>query len=333
MSSSTSRSRSRKRSRPGTSTVPTVSSQPTSALSEKASTYDDGTLNVLRDCCIYGPPFATGVEPSNKAELLAGLQRRRSSLDASAYPDSNFKRFLKANYEALNESQVMLEVVYPYFTTYFKDHPKSANLAFTNLEPIFQPPPKISPPQPDHSFGTAEEDIHLAVRNKLDKFIVCSRKPHAPAAVNDMMQVKGREGKARVLDTQITKDGAIGERAMYELHGFARGSPCPADGVAHTFLQSYHDGVMKFFVAFRKASSVRREPDKIYITEIAGEYLCGSPEHLRKGLTMYRNFVDMATEARSKAVEAANAVALASEDEGEGEGEENEEFHDAPAAA
>lgn len=275
---------------------------------------------------IYGPSYC--VDPANRAALQATLERNRRSLSPTLYPDSNFPRFVQANHKALNEGQLVSEVVHPYFTSYF-DHVRSTDLAFTHMEPIIRPPARMPPPKPDHSFGIAKEDIRPEVRHALDRYIVCAPGSHTPAAVNDMMQVKGRDGKASVLESQITLDGAFGERAMHELHSYARGSALPADGVAHAFVQSYHAGTMKFHAVHRQPSATPSGPDRIYTTEIAGQYLCGSPAQFRDGLKKYRNSVEYAAECRRQAVEAANSRAIQATLESEpGGDEDSDEFYD-----
>lgn len=342
MSSSASRSRSnpRKRSRNNTSsTLITASSLPTSVTSERTSTYDKIASDLFMDHHIYGPAYCD--QPTNKQALLTQLNRTRRSLSPSVYPDSKFEQFVRANHKALNEGQLMSEVIHPYFTSYF-DHTASTDLAFTNLEPMIPPPAKMPPPKPDHSFGVAKEDIHTTVRHALDGYLVCAPGCHTPAAVNDMMQVKGPDGKASVLETQITLDGALGERAMHSLHSYARGSACPADGVAHAFVQSYHAGTMKYYVSHRKPNTVANGSDRVYTTEIAGQYLCGSPAQLRDGIAKYRNSVELAAQCRRRAVEAANGRAVEAENarnvetdnaravEGS-ESEGNDEFYDVGA--
>ncbi|EME77127.1 uncharacterized protein MYCFIDRAFT_205515 [Pseudocercospora fijiensis CIRAD86] len=325
MSSSASSSNPHKRSRK-TSTIASESSLPTSVISERTSTYDKVASDVLMDNDIYGPSYC--VDPANKAALQATLDRDRRSLSPTVYPDSIFPKFVRANHEALNEGQLVSEVVHPYFTSYF-DHVRSTDLAFSNLEPILRPPARMPPPKPDHSFGISKEDIKPAVRDALKPYIVCANGSHTPAAVNDMMQVKGRDGKTSVLESQITLDGAFGERAMHKLHSYARGSDLPPDGVAHAFVQSYHAGTMKFHAVHRQPSATPDGPDRIYTTEIAGQYLCGSPAQFRDGLKKYRNSVEYAAQCRRRAVEAANARAEQAVVESEAGGdEEGDEFYD-----
>ncbi|KXS97659.1 hypothetical protein AC578_10561 [Pseudocercospora eumusae] len=321
MSSSTTASNPRKRSRK-TSTVASESSLPTSMSSERKSTHDKFASDVLMDNNIYGPSYCE--DPRNVVELRAALERDRRSLSPKEYPDDKFQQFVRANHKALNESQLVSEVVHPYFTSYFEKQTSSTDLAFTNLEPIVRPPAKMPHSKPDHSFGEAKGGIDPAVRHALDRYIVCAPGPHTPVAVNDMMQVKGRDGKASVLESQITLDGAVGERAMHALHSYANGSTYSSDGKAYAFVQSYHAGTMKFHAAHRQPSATGG-PDRIYTTEIAGQYLCGSPAQLRDGLKKFRNSVEYAAECRRQAVNAANARAheIASAEERGGDEEGN----------
>ncbi|KXT07982.1 hypothetical protein AC579_1105 [Pseudocercospora musae] len=318
----------RKRSRRTASTLASASSLPTSVPSERTSTYHKHATDVFMDNNIFGPSYR--VDPANKAALLDGLARARRSLSPSLYPDSKFEAFVRANHKALNEGQLVSEVVHPYFTSYF-DHAASTDLAFTSLEPVVPAPLTMPPPKPDHSFGAAKEDIHATVRHALDRYIICAPGCQTPAAVNDMMQVKGPDGKASVLETQITQDGAVGERAMHQLHSYARGSAYTADGVAHTFVQSYHAGTMKYYVAHRSPRADASGTDRVYTTEIAGQYLCGSPSQLRDGIKMYRNSVEMAAQCRRQAVDDANARAIQSAlTTEESDIEESNELYDVP---
>ncbi|KAF2209994.1 hypothetical protein CERZMDRAFT_46160 [Cercospora zeae-maydis SCOH1-5] len=299
-SASASASNPRKRSRKSASTNAARWPAPTSATSASTSMYDRAAPDVLLDNNILGPSYC--IDPSNKKALQAALNHARKSLSPSRYPHSNFETFTRANYQAQNESELVSKVVHPFFTSYF-DQPSSTDLPFTTLEPAVPLPYKMPVPKPHHSFGAAKEDIEPSV-----KYILCAPGAHAPVAVNDIMQVKGPDGKASVLQSQVTLDGAVGERAMHKLRSFAIGSEVSADSEARTFVQSYHAGTMKFYATHRRPNP-SGGPDQIVTSEIGGQYLCGSPAQLRDGIAKYRNSVQLATRYRNEAVQAANARA------------------------
>lgn len=185
-------------------------------------------INILPDGRIIPKPALEGFRQR--------LSQPRASLSSSRGPDSKFEDFQQKSVDVINEGEVMRDLV-PIIAGKSSILNKQ-NLPFIGLDSRTHGTTVDC--QADFYNGARLLDISKQVRDDLGRFIIPTRHRAAPAALDFLLEVKGRKGDAEVLEWQACYNGDLGARAMNELQSYRQKPTYDSDVCAIT--STYHAG-------------------------------------------------------------------------------------------
>ncbi|KXS97902.1 hypothetical protein AC579_402 [Pseudocercospora musae] len=249
-------------------------------------------------------------KPDNYDDIMRRMAQPRPSLSPSRCLDSVYQEYLAAHDTSTNESAIAEKVVAPFFAPASK-YTSGRNTTFSELKPITATP--IPKPKPDLFIGEHRGTLHPDALKACRDTVVPTKAVHNPVLVNHTLEAKGPYGTGACARTQVTYNGAVGARAMESLQSYATPDVPYPDGRAQTFGASYTDGSMSFYSTHSR--SAPWGGGRAYHTyRLAAVATVNSPDDLRKGMTYWRNQMEMAAEERVNLVDRANARALTSAD-------------------
>ena len=283
----------------------------TSANTRRTSAYDPGFEQHLIDHGIY--PHAYGndddrlVYPDNWEEINERLAQPRRSLSPSRFPREEFRKFEKANMQALTETKVMSKA-FP-FISGTADIPSQENLIFGNLKDLTDG--SITKAQPDFYDGAAPDESNKQIRADLGPYIVPSSNTTAPCLPNFFTEGKGADGSSAVCKRQALYDGALGARGIHELRSYI-GGEILYDNNAYTITSTYHggSGALKLYTSHPTPSTHPERASEYRMNQLRGWDMTDNADTFRQGATALRNARDWAQEKRKELVTAANGKAL-----------------------
>lgn len=274
----------------------------------KSSAYDKSFERHLIDHNIYlegyeSPEGRRTPELSNINQIHREPLVPRASLSPSRVSDLVFQEFKQKN-RAISEGTVLCNVIPLIAGT--ANIPNERNLQFTNFESLTNEATVKA--VPDYFDGARKGDIHTQVRHELDKTIIPTRHPGAPAIPNFFLEAKAPSGGTDVALRQACYDGAHGARAMYSLQNYGKEEPI-YDNNAYTFSSKYHDGTLKLYAHHLTAPTAPREQPEYHMTQLKAYALTSDRETFIKGATAFRNARGLTKRYRDNFIESANARA------------------------
>ena len=304
MSSQGSRSQGRKRSNQSSNTS-------FSDHTGRSSAYDRNFEQKLIDNNIYPeeyelPDGSFPPLPDNAEYILDQMRQPRLSLSPSKFGDEVFRQFKRANAQARDEDEVIINVLPTILGDSDRAHRSAPNKPLTNLAPIA--PNQFKDIQPDRYYGAPPEQIDYRIRRDLNHQIVPSTDTRNPNAANFFLEAKGPNGSAAVKTRQACYDGALGARGMHALQNYGQAEPT-YDNNAHTYSATYHDGTVKLYAHHLIEPPQPGEPPNYYMNQMWHMALTHSPQVCREGIGAFRNARDLAAEERNMLIDQANAIA------------------------
>jgi len=281
-----------------------------SSKNRKSSAYDPVFEQHLVDHGIYPHGYDYNddgsVHPDNEEEIKGRLAQPRPSLSPSQFPREEFRKFEKANMQALTENGIMSKL-FPIITG-TADIPSQENLRFGNLKDLTNG--SIVKAQPDFYDGARPEELNKQIREELGSFIMPSTNTTAPCLPNFFMEGKGPDGNTAVCRNQALYDGALGARGIHELRSLV--NPETAyDNNAYTVTSTYHpNGLLTMYTNHPTRSRNPKFPTEYHMTQLKAFAMTSDPESFRQGATFLRNGRGLAEEERKRLITAANAKAL-----------------------
>ena len=282
-----------------------------SANTRRTSAYDPGFEQHLIDHGIY--PHAYGDDddrlayPDNWEEINERLAQPRRSLSPSRFPREEFRKFEKANMQALTETKVMSKA-FP-FISGTADIPSQENLIFGNLTDLTDG--SITKAQPDFYDGATPDESNKQIRADLGSYIVPSSNTTAPCLPNFFTEGKGADGSSAVCKRQALYDGALGARGVHALRSYIEGNTL-YDNNAYTITSTYHggSGALKLYTTHPTPSTNPERVVEFRMTQLRGWDMTDNADTFRKGATALRNARDWAQEKRKELITAANGKVL-----------------------
>ncbi|KAI0977544.1 hypothetical protein F4678DRAFT_18190 [Xylaria arbuscula] len=249
------------------------------------------------------PDGRTPPPPSNLDDILDALAKRRPSLSPSRFPDSDFRRFKRADTHASKEWQVTSTVI-PIIEGEVGDTKcVSGQIPFTNLDHLTDG--SLVPGNPDRYYGARPEQLHQQVRMELNGHIVPSSQHDLPIVPNFFLAVKGPDGSLAVAERQACYDGALGARGIRSLQTYGDTEPVP-DNRAYTITSTYHGGQLKMYTSHPLPPASSGTSGGYVTTQIKAFALTSDADAFRTGAGAYRNARDWAKQMRDQTIEKAN---------------------------
>ena len=243
--------------------------------------------------------------PSNESEIVRRLKQPRSSLSPSKFNDHDFQQYDGQLSRALNEQEVLTDVVVPYIQGRGQQHIYSGkDVKFTNLTPITSY--DFSDAKPDLYDGAHPVEIDHTIREGMGRYIVPT-KNSGPVLGNFMAEAKGPGGTTGVVANQANYDGAIGARGMDSMWSYGTKTP-PEASKAYALTCTFLDGSLQMYTTHstRTPGDQNHSSRDYHQTRVGAWQLNDSADSFRSGAAAYRNGRDWAKEQRDLAIAYAN---------------------------
>lgn len=282
----------------------------TSSKTRRTSAYDPSFQQHLIDHGIYPHGYDDNddgfVYPDNWEEIHERLAKPRPSLSPSRFPREEFRKFEKANMQALTENKVMSKA-FPIIAG-SANIPSQENVLFGNLKDLTDG--SITKAKPDFYDGTNPAELHKQIRADLGPYIVPSTNTALPCVPNFFTEGKGPDGSSAVCKRQALYDGALGARGVQELRSYVVGKPS-YDNNAYTISSTYDGGTgdLTVYSTHPTPSKDSQNPIEYRMTQLRGWKMTDTPETFRQGASALRNARDWAQEKRKELIAAANGKA------------------------
>ncbi|KAK2849601.1 hypothetical protein FQN49_005592 [Arthroderma sp. PD_2] len=306
MSSSRSRSRKRRAESPPSSNARNTK---TTTKSSSTTAYNRNFQQNLVDHGVYpdGYEYPDGELPelpSNWDRIHERLSRPRPSLSPSRFPESEFRKFKRADTHASKETPVIRSVI-PIIDGDVGD-PKcvGGDYLFGNLAHLTDG--TLAAAKPDHFFGARPEQLKRQIRNELSKQIIPSTQDDLPMAPNFFLEAKGPDGSLAVATRQACYNGALGARGIHSLQSYKRDDDHTYDNNAYTLTSIYHGSTLKLYTTHPTAPRDSDGCSEYIMTSLRSFAMADNADTFRKGASAYRNARDWAKEQRDEAIKAAN---------------------------
>lgn len=190
------------------------------------------------------PDGQTPAIPKNWDDIHERLAWRRPSLSTSRLSNEDFRRFQRADAQASKEQPVTTYVI-PIIEGNFDGHGcASGGYPFTNLAPLTDG--TLVAAKLDRLYGARPEQLHLRIREELDKQIIPLTQADLPIAPNFFLEAKGPDGSPAVAERQACYDGALGARGIHALQSYPQGEPVNNNN-AYTITATYAGSTLKLY--------------------------------------------------------------------------------------
>ncbi|KAI9782238.1 MAG: hypothetical protein M1839_005352 [Geoglossum umbratile] len=242
--------------------------------------------------------------PPNWKEIKRRLAKRRSSISPSRFSKKRHRNFVREDEKAFNEDDVKDSIIPVMLKAAGAFRRAKKNILFMNIAPIA---PHISQAKPDYYYGARPGQIHLSVRNdeQLSKHITPSKHTHLPVVPNFSLEAKGPHGTTAEALLQACHNGVVGARAVHSLNTYGQDQPIYNNDL-YAISSFYLGGVLKMYGHSVAQPNGRGTQPEYCMHKLGGWEMTSNRDTFLKGVTVFKNAMDLTKEYRDVAIAHAN---------------------------
>lgn len=270
--------------------------------------YDRNFIQHVVEYDVFPPDyeFPDGREicqPSNLDEICQAFEQRRPSLSSDNFTRDDFKKFRRADANAMRESSVMA-TVWPIIQGEVGDIKCIASdVAFRNFQHLTDGSLICAKPGIYH--GARPEQLHEQARRELNHYIIPSTQKDHPILPNNFVEVKGPDGSSPVAIRQVLYGAALGARSLDTLRAYTAAEP-RFDNNARVLAWTYHTGTLRAYACHVLEPSTSDALPGYAMTLIDAWNLTGNVDTFCRAAGAFRNGRDWAKRQRDEVIEEAN---------------------------